>query len=204
MTGEGRVYPLRGAVHVLVRNEADHAQARIGELEAIAPLCGAGKDVGEALRALFWELHRLVEEHWWAPPHARTDEDHRVCRALEQLIDWDRYAAENPVEQPLWGRIDATLAGGGLRVHWFMGPDADRGEYDGTLAAADLHPALRSMRVGEWFLGSGRRFPDRLAWTVAPEAVPDPRDEEARQAAWDRVPVGVMNDADAWPARKGD
>ncbi len=81
-----------------------------------------------------------------------------------------------------------------------MGPDGDRGEYDGPLAALDLHPALRTMQVGEWFLGSARRYSNRLVWTTAPEVVPDPRDEKARRAAWDRIPVVIINDPDAWPA----
>lgn len=204
--GEGKkyVYPLRGCVSVLLKGDGEQVEARIRELDSIVSLRGRGKDVLAAMRDLFWQFHLVVEEYWWVPPHDRIESNERVRRVLAHLIDWDRYASENPVEQPLWGRIDANRPDGGLQVRWFLGPDSDRGEYDALLAASDLHPALRSMRAGEWFLGGVRRYLDRLEWTAAPEVVPDPRDKDGRRAAWDRVPAVVMDDPDAWPARQGE
>lgn len=196
-------YPLRDSCVLILSPDGIIVTVSIPELSGKLDLSGTGTNRNAAMADLEINLDRVVRKYHFVPPHARTTEIDQADAILNHLIDWERFDAENPVEQPLWGRVDGLQGDGDIRVHWISGPNDEHDETS-VLAAEFVEPALRGLHVGEWFYGAGRVFPDRLEWTTAPVRIPDPHDEQAIRAAWDLIPVVVMSDPNAWPLRRAE
>lgn len=199
----GTVYPLRTEITVVVKHAVRTAEAFVHELRWLESLFGKGNSDELAVAAFSESFHHLVMTHHRKPPHLQTHEDRRVNRVLDHLIDWQQFEVENPIEQPLWGRVGRRDAEGNLSVYWVCGP---RGESaaESKLSAPDVVEELDGIVEGQWFYGAGRVLPDRIEWTSRPVHVPDPHDEAAARAAWDLIPSHVMSDPAAWPLTKGN
>jgi hypothetical protein len=199
----GPSYPLRRSFGVIVFQGDRIAEATIRELESVVMLQGRGKSESDALANLAHQFHRLVEEHWHVPPHDQTDEDRRINRVLAHMVNWEEYEAENPVEEPFWGRIDRVLDDGSRQVYWYLGPRGAHGTKELLPGLSGFHE-LGELREGDWFYGAGKVISNQLIWTVAPVRAPDPHDPEAVREAWDLIPAKVMSDAAAWPLRQSE
>jgi len=163
-------------------------------------LFAEGEDLSKAWEDFGRRFDRWVQRNWRVPPHARTAKNARVIRILDHLVDWERYKLDNPLVQPMWGRILGRSADGGLRAFWIFGPDQARNQ-EATLAKGNVPPALREMRVGQWFYGTARCFPGRVEWIEVPRPVPDPEDEKARAELLESLPVVFANEPGCWPLR---
>jgi hypothetical protein len=199
---DGTVYPLRTEVTVIVKHTVKTAEAFIHELKWLESLFGKGTSDELAIAAFSESFHHLVKKHHRKPPHLRTAEDSRINRVLDHLIDWRRFDMENPLEQPLWGRIGKRDEHGRLSVYWVIGPSSES-DKESKLLAHDVVDEFDGIGEGHWFYGAGRVFPDRIEWTSLPIVAPDPHDEAAVNAAWDLIPSHVMSDLNAWPLKKG-
>jgi hypothetical protein len=202
VTRDGTVYPLRTEITVVVKHAVKTAEAFIHELKWLESLFGKGTSDELAIAAFSESFHHLVITHHRKPPHLRTDEDRRINRVLDHLIDWRQFEVENPIEQPLWGRIGKRDEHGQLSVFWICGPCGES-EAEAKLFAPDVVEEFEGIGEGHWFYGAGRVFPDRIEWTSRPVEVPDPHDEAAVRAAWDLIPPHVMSNPAAWPLKKG-
>jgi len=203
VTRDGTVYPLRTEITVVVKHAVKTAEAFIHELQWLGSLFGKGTSDELAIAAFSESFHHLVITHHRKPPHLRTDEDRRINRVLDHLIDWRQFEVENPIEQPLLGRIGKRDEHGHLSVFWICGPCGES-EAESKLFAPDVVEELEDIGEGHWFYGAGRAFPDRIEWTSRPVQAPDPHDETAVRAAWDLIPPHVMSNLTAWPLKKGD
>jgi len=200
---DGTVYPLRTEITVVVKHAVKTAEAFIHELKWLESLFGKGNSDELAIAAFSESFHHLVITHHRKPPHLRTDEDRRINRVLDHLIDWRQFEVENPIEQPLWGRIGKRDEHGHLSVFWISGPGGES-DKESKIFAPDVVEEFAGIGEGNWFYGAGRVFPDRIEWTSRPVTVPDPHDEAAISAAWDLIPSHVMSDLTAWPLKKRD
>lgn len=200
---DGTVYPLRTEITVVVKHAVKTAEAFIHELKWLESLFGKGNSDELAIAAFSESFHHLVITHHRKPPHLRTDEDRRINRVLDHLIDWRQFDIENPLEQPLWGRIGRRDEHGHLSVFWISGPSGES-DKESKIFASDVVDEFDGIGEGHWFYGAGRVFPERIEWTSRPVEVPDPHDEAAISAAWDLIPPHVMSDLTAWPLKKRD
>jgi len=200
---DGTVYPLRMEITVIVKRAVGSAAAFIHELRWLESLSGQGKSGELAIEAFSQSFHRLVTMHHRKPPHLQTEQDKKINRVLDHLIDWRQFEIENPIEQPLWGKIGKRNSRGYLRVYWIIGP-TDEIDKESLISAHNVAEDLDLIGEGKWFYGAGRVFPDRIEWTTRPVETPDPRDTEAIKTAWDLIPAHVMSDPHAWPLRKKD
>jgi hypothetical protein len=190
---------LRNPVFVRFLPHPAGFQVESPSLRAVPGLHGEGATEEAALRRLAGHLHGLVEHHR-KPPHLQSEADRRIDHLLQELIDWDQFQDLNPVEQPLWGQVRERREDGSLAVHWFLGP-RDVRDRSGLLASADVPARLRAFKVGEWFYGSAKAYPESIHWTRRPVKVPDPHDRRAARQAWDRLPRTILADMDTWPER---
>lgn len=195
----GPTYPLRKVIVIYLLPVQTGYRARSRELDDIPGLAGAGRCRKLAMNDFALRFHELVEDNR-LPLHERSDANQRVNRALDRLIDWERYRFVNPVNQPLWGQVAGHNKDGTVTVRWFLGPLGKEGAGD-VLTKGRLHRSLRDFGDGTWFYASGIVYPDRIIWTKEPEPAPDPGDKAAVKAAWDLIPVEVMADTSAWPLK---
>lgn len=198
---DGTRYPLLFPLSVAVQKLGESCRTHLPPHIDSASFTVAGATTPRALADFTAAFHRIVQTHVRKPLHLQSPEDEAVNRVIEPLIDWERFRQLNPVEQPLWGLIVRWLPDGGAAIRWFIGPHDQQG--DGTLAPGDVCEALRRFPENTWFYGGGKVFPTHVCWTVLPQQVPDPADRAAAAEAWDRIPVKVMSDCDAWPLRQG-
>ncbi len=194
-------YPLRRPYFVIVNRESDEVVAEIREVSPIIRLRGRGSDVNFALDALARCFDRIVRENHFIPPHVRTPSNDRIDAILNHMVDWERYEEENPLVQPMWGRIRARRRDGSLRIHWITGPNEAR-DTEALLPSRDIPSSLGEMEVGRWFYGTARCYPDRVEWIEQPDIVPDPNDPEARRAAWDSIPKVPADQPGCWPMKQ--
>lgn len=198
---DGTIYPLRTEITVVVKHAVKTAEAFIHELKWLEQLFGKGASDELAIVAFSESFHHLVVTHHRKPPHLLTEEDRKINRVLDHLIDWGQFEVENPIDQPLWGKIGKRDEKGHLLVYWICGPGGESNE-ESRIFAPDIVDELDEIGEGQWFYGAGRVFLDRIEWTSRPVQVPDPRDEAAVRAAWDLIPSHVMSDLNAWPLKK--
>lgn len=191
-------YPLNDRLTLIVVEGRDRVTVRPIDLRNHAELVATGPTLRRAMEDFGRRFHLWVRSNWSVPPHLRTEENDRVIRILERVVDWERYDAENPLVQPMWGQILEHRADGALRVFWVFGPQEARNQ-EAILPGRDVIPALGEMPPGQWFYGTARSFPDRVAWVEDPEPAPDPEDEEARATLWEQLPIEFANEPDAWP-----
>lgn len=203
VTASGTIYPLRIPITVVVKHAIQTAEAFIQELKWLEPLIGKGASDERALAALIETFHLLVDTHHRRPLHLRTEEDHRINRVLDHLVDWQQYEIENPIDQPLWGRIGQRDGKGNLVVLWIDGPCGESNQ-ESQLSASDVVEEFHFIGEGHWFYGAGRVFPNGIQWTSRPVQIPDPHDETLIKAAWDLIPAHVMSDLAAWPLKTRD
>jgi hypothetical protein len=198
---DGTIYPLRTEITVVVKHAVKTAKAFIHELKWLEQLFGKGASDDLAIDAFSESFHHLVVTHHRKPPHLLTEEDKKINRVLDHLIDWGQFEVENPIDQPLWGKIGKHDEEGYLLVYWICGPRGESNE-ESRIFAPDTVNELDAIGEGNWFYGAGRVFLDRIEWTSRPVQVPDPHDEAAVRAAWDLIPSHVMSNLDAWPLKK--
>lgn len=194
-------YPLRRTYLVTINLESDAVVAEIREVSPIVSLRGRGADVDSALDDLARVFDRIVRENHFIPPHVRKPENDRIDAILNHMVDWERYEEENPLVQPMWGRIRARRRDGSLRIHWITGPNEAR-DTEALLPSRDVPSSLGEMEVGRWFYGTARCYPDRVEWIEQPDIVPDPNDPEARRAAWDSIPKVPADQPGCWPMKQ--
>jgi hypothetical protein len=199
----GTVYPLRTEITVVVKHAVRTAEAFVYELRCLESLFGKGSSDESAVGAFSESFHHLVMAHHRKPPHLHTDEDRRINRVLDYLIDWEQFEVESPIEQPLWGRVIKRVAEGNLSVYWVCGPCGESAA-ESILPASNVIDDFARIEEGHWFYGSGRVFRNSIEWTSRPVEVPDPHDETAARAAWDLIPSQVITDPAAWPLTKGN
>ena len=65
---------------------------------------------------------------------------------LNHMVNWEQYEQENPVLQPLWGRVKRR-ASRGLSVLWLIGPAGIR-DATGILPDKDVPASLAGMSAG--------------------------------------------------------
>ena len=198
---DGTTYPLRTEITIVVKHAVKTAEAFVHELKWLESLFGKGTSDELAIAAFTERFHHLVTLHHRKPPHLRTEEDGRINRVLDHLIDWNQFDIENPVEQPLWGRVGKRDDEGNLMVYWVIGPGGETTK-ESAIFAHDVVEELVAIGEGRWFYGAGRVFPKRIEWTSRPVEIPDPHDAEAIKAAWDLIPCHIMSDFAAWPLKK--
>jgi len=203
IAADGTIYPFRFAVDIAKRFVGSAVRYYFQQSGALDVVVGEHEDEAVAFEKFVAQFHKLVNTHWRKPSHLHTDEDERVNRILDHLVDWERYRVLNPIEQPLWGKLLEIRANGDAFVEWLSGPGDTRDETS-VLKSKDVCLELLEIPVGEWFYGSGKVYPEKLQWIEPPTRVPDPYDKEAVAAAWNSIPVHVMSDPDAWPLKKQD
>ncbi len=192
-------YPLRRSYLITVNRELDEVVAEIRELNPIISLRGRGADVESAFDSLARLFDRVVRENHFVPPHARMPANDRIDAILNHMVDWERYEQENPVIQPLWGRIKRRSTRG-LSIFWLIGPAGAR-DVAGILPVKDVPDALGRMSKGQWFYGTAKCYTDRIEWEEEPHAVPDPHDHEARRSLWESIPKVPADEPGCWPLK---
>lgn len=191
-------YPLNDRLTLRVVEGRDLVTVQPTDLRSHGELMASGPTLRRAMEDFGRRFHLWVRKNWCVPPHLRTEDNEQVARILRRIVDWDRYDVENPLVQPMWGRILEHRPDGARRIFWVFGPQEARNQ-EAVLPVPDVIPALGEMPTGQWFYGTARCFPDRVAWVEDPEPAPDPEDEEARAALWDHLPTEFTNEPDAWP-----
>jgi hypothetical protein len=167
-----------------------------GELRDL--LFGRGPTLEAARDDFGRRFDRLIQENRAIPPHDRTPENERIARILDDLVDWELYRRENPLNQPMWGQVRERLADGSLRIHWVIGPN-EASDDEGILQSQDVHPSLTEIPVGRWFYGTARCYPDHVTWVDPPEDAPDPEDRAARLEVWESLPIEYADEPGCWP-----
>jgi hypothetical protein len=193
-------YPLRRRFLATIIREWPSVRISLsGMLPSQLP-SGTGPDLETALNRLGRHLHSLVLEHRNNPPHVRGPESSRIQQILNHLVDWEQYERENPVIQPLWGRIESRTPVG-LSIFWSVGPHGLQDKI-GTIADKDVPASLSPIGVGQWFYGAAKCYPNRIEWVEEPHVVPDPTDLEARRALWESLPRVPADEPGCWPLKK--
>ena len=167
---------------------------KIGEFQAY------GANQPEATLKVADELDQLIKTHVRKPPHLVTEEDQEVINRLYEVIDFDKFWIDNPIELPLMGKIIRKFKNGSLLVDWTLAPDeagVDR------LDVENVHPALNQMPIDSYFYASGKFYSEtnQLEWTDEPKIIPDPYDEKVIREAWDKIPKVYANTPNVWPLK---
>ncbi len=196
----GPSYPLRRTHTVTTNVEDGRIVAEIREITDTIGVRGEGTTTADALDDLYLRLAQVIRTAVHKPPHAQTDEDRRLTRIFDHMIDWDAYYVTNPVEQPIIGRLEQADRDGRVVVYWEEGP---RGEHQQTttLRPRDAAALRHAIPCGQWFHAVVRVYPDRIGWAEPPEAIPDPHDPKAIEKAWRSIPVRRADEPGVWPLK---
>jgi hypothetical protein len=194
-------YPLRGTWLVTFNREKAGVTAELREVSQLLGLRGQGTDEEAALRDLERGFEQLVREKVRIPPHARRAADDSLRVFIDHLVDWDRFARENPPSRLLWGKIERVTSSGLPMIHWLVGPEGLRNQR-ATLPRRFWTPYFGLLVPGDWFQGAAREYPDRVEWDEPPTLCLDPTDPRNQQAAWDAIPRIEANDPEAWPLKQ--
>jgi hypothetical protein len=193
-------YPLKRRFLATIIREGPAVRISLTSMRPSLLPSGSGPDLETALNDLGRHLQSMVLEHRNIPPHVRGPESSGMQRVLNHLVDWEQYERENPVIQPLWGRIESRTPVG-LSIFWSVGPDGLQDKI-GTLADKDVPASLSPIGVGQWFYGAAKCYPNRIEWVEEPHVVPDPTDLEARRALWESLPRVPADEPGCWPLKK--
>jgi hypothetical protein len=193
-------YPLRRAQLVVFNRRGRHVTASLSEVARILGIKGVGTDEVSALQDLESQFDRLVRAKVRVPPHARKDRDEPVRAVVNHLVDWDRFASENPLPRPLWGQVVKKPLVGRMTIRWLLGPGGVRRE-TAPLPGRYSHARITEVSKGKWFRAVVKEYPDRIEWVEPPHQVPDPEDPVERKKAWSAIPVAVADDPDVWPLK---
>jgi hypothetical protein len=98
-------YPLRRRFLATIIREGPSVRISLSGVGPTILPSGSGPDLETAWNHLGRHLHSMALEHRNIPPHVRGPESGRIQKILNHLVDWEQYERENPVIQPLWGRI---------------------------------------------------------------------------------------------------
>jgi hypothetical protein len=194
-------YPLRHPISLRIVENRAGVMIRSPDLGLDKDLVGRGRDWESALDDFAGRFDLLVQRNWFVPPHVMTEKQQRIASILDRLVDWKRYEEENPLVQPMWGRIRARRADGSLRIRWVIGPHEDS-DKETLLPQRDVPSSLGEMEVGQWFYGTAKCYLDHVEWVEEPEVVPDPHDLEARRAVWESLPKVRADQPGCWPMKK--
>ncbi len=193
-------YRLKQSIALTVVETRSGVTIRSADLGLERDLVGRGPDWNSAMNDFGRRFDLLVENNWALPPHSMTLKNRRIASILDSVVDWKRHDDENPLVQPMWGRLQGRLADGALTIHWLIGPNGDR-DAEGGLHTRDVPEALAELDTGQWFYGTAKCYPDHIEWIEQPSVVPDPSDSEGRRAVWDSMRKVQANQPGCWPVK---
>ena len=191
-------YPLNCPLTFTVWQRLDRVTVVPSDLQDYEELRGSAPVFRQAFEDFGRRFDLWVQKHWRVPPHLRTSKDLRVVHILQRVVNWERYDAENPIVQPMWGRVQERLPNGSIRIFWVIGPHETQDE-EAVLPKRDVVPALTEIDPGRWFYGTAKCYTDHVSWIEQPELAPAPDDEWARAILWQSLPTEVANEPHSWP-----
>ncbi len=194
-------YPLRRPVSLSVVSGSTGISIKPQGSDLQGLLAGCGPTLEAARDDFGRRFDRLIQENRAIPPHARTPDNERIVRILDDLVDWERYEQENPLTQPMWGQVRERRADGSLRIYWVIGSSGVE-DREAILRSEDVHPSLAAIPISGWFYGSARCYPDHVSWIEPPDDAPDPEDRAARLELWESLPKVPADEPDCWPLRR--
>lgn len=140
-------YPLKNTARAVFK----------GTSAFLAGLHGEGPTRQEAILDLGYKIHREFQTLRRIAPHERTPAEETAWRALTDVLDVAEWERNNPVDEPVIGRITKIVDRRNVQMLL-------NGVEDMTSSIDELPAEAAGTVEGDWFEGRLKRFPDGVKW----------------------------------------